>query len=78
MADVEMKDATTGENKAKAPVKSSKGPAADGGDSKKRFEVKKVSDTASICLGVPLKLALVECCCSLGLGHCRGQLCHLP
>lgn len=42
MADVEMKDAAAAENKAKAPVKAAKGGAVEGGDSKKRFEVKKV------------------------------------
>lgn len=54
MADVEMQDAAAGENKAKAPVKSSKGPAVDGGDSKKRFEVKKVSATTSMGLDTSL------------------------
>jgi hypothetical protein len=43
MADVEMKDAAVAETKAKVPVKASKGGAAEGGDNKKRFEVKKVS-----------------------------------
>jgi hypothetical protein len=43
MADVEMKDASLTETKAKAPVKASKGGAAEGSDTKKRFEVKKVN-----------------------------------
>lgn len=43
MADVEMADASASTEKSKAPVKSSKGGAAEAGDSKKRFEVKKVS-----------------------------------
>lgn len=41
MADVEMQDAAPA--KTKAPVKAPKGAAADAaGDSKKKFEVKKV------------------------------------
>jgi hypothetical protein len=45
MADVEMADANaaTEQSKSKAPVKASKSGAAEGGDTKKRFEVKKVS-----------------------------------
>lgn len=42
MADVEMADASASTEKSKAVVKSSKGGAAEAGDSKKRFEVKKV------------------------------------
>lgn len=43
MADVEMADATASpESKSKTPVKASKSAPADGGDAKKRFEVKKV------------------------------------
>ena len=42
MADVEMKDAAPAEAKAKVPVKASKAGAAETGDTKKRFEVKKV------------------------------------
>lgn len=42
MADVEMADASASTDKPKAVVKSSKGGAVEGGDSKKRFEVKKV------------------------------------
>jgi len=42
MADVEMADASASTDKPKAVVKASKGGAAEGGDSKKRFEVKKV------------------------------------
>jgi hypothetical protein len=38
-----MQDAAPAEAKAKGPVKTSKGPATEGGDNKKRFEVKKVS-----------------------------------
>lgn len=42
MADVEMADAAPpSESKSKAPVKASKSGAAEGGDNKKRFEVKK-------------------------------------
>lgn len=42
MADVEMADASASTEKPKAVVKASKGGAVEGGDSKKRFEVKKV------------------------------------
>lgn len=42
MADVEMADASASTEKPKTVVKSSKGGAAETGDSKKRFEVKKV------------------------------------
>lgn len=44
MADIEMADANaaTEEAKSKVPVKASKSGAAEGGDTKKRFEVKKV------------------------------------
>jgi len=42
MADVEFFNATASTDKPKAVVKASKGGAAEGGDSKKRFEVKKV------------------------------------
>src|ERR1700743_724824 len=50
MADVEMKDATPAEGKAKVPVKASKGGPAEAGENKKRFEVKKVSSSANILL----------------------------
>lgn len=45
MADVEMADANaaTEEAKSKAPAKASKSSTTEGGDTKKRFEVKKVS-----------------------------------
>lgn len=73
MADVEMKEASGSAGKGKAVVKGSEGAAADG---KKKFEVKKVQWST---LGTsPRKLQIarltteiVECCCPLGLGHCR-------
>jgi len=51
MADVEMADAVSAaDSKAKTPVKSSKAGASEAaGDSKKRFEVKKVQRDASVC-----------------------------
>ena len=43
MADVEMADAAaSSEAKSKTPAKASKSAVAEGSDSKKRFEVKKV------------------------------------
>jgi hypothetical protein len=69
MADVEMTDAPS---KAKA----SKADTADSG--KKRFEVKKVSTCNSLKTCLTDDDFQVERCCTLGLGHCRRQLCHLP
>ena len=43
-----MKDAAPTETKAKALVKPSKGGAVEGGDSKKRFEVKKVGWSSTL------------------------------
>jgi len=71
MADVEMKDAAPTESKAKAPVKASKGGAVEGGDNKKRFEVKKwnavalwawdiVVDNCAICRNHIMDLC-IEC-----------------
>ncbi|OCT50643.1 RING-box protein 1A [Cladophialophora carrionii] len=71
MADVEMKDASLTEAKAKVPVKASKGGAAEGGDTKKRFEVKKwnavalwawdiVVDNCAICRNHIMDLC-IEC-----------------
>ena len=70
MADVEMTDAPP-------KTKTSKADTADFG--KKRFEVKKVSYILTRFLETKTDLSvLVERCCSLGMGHCRRQLCHLP
>jgi len=71
MADVEMKDAAVAGTKAKVPVKASKGGAAEGGDTKKRFEVKKwnavalwawdiVVDNCAICRNHIMDLC-IEC-----------------
>lgn len=70
MADVEMTDAPP-------KTKTSKADTADSG--KKRFEVKKVSYTFTRFIETKTDLSvLVERCCSLGMGHCRRQLCNLP
>jgi hypothetical protein len=55
MADVEMKDATPAEGKSKVLARTSKGGAAETGDNKKRFEVKKVISIAPRCEMVSLK-----------------------
>ncbi|KIV91221.1 RING-box protein 1 [Exophiala mesophila] len=72
MADVDMPDAgASGEPKAKAPVKSSKSAAAEGGENKKRFEIKKwnavalwawdiVVDNCAICRNHIMDLC-IEC-----------------
>jgi hypothetical protein len=78
MADVEMKDATPAEGKAKVPAKASKGGAAETGDNKKRFEVKKVIYISPMVLNCLTKTSIVECCCSVGLGYRCGQLRYLP
>jgi len=76
MADVDMTD---------APGPSSKKAAADGdvakNDGKKRFEVKKVGGISGTLCCATLSMAdyfPVECCRPLGVGHCGGQLRHLP
>lgn len=69
MADVEMTDAPP---KAKAP----KADTADSG--KKRFEVKKVNSHAARALVQRLTHVTVERRRSVGVGHCRRQLRHLP
>jgi len=80
MADVEMQDAAadTALTKNKTSSKVAKGGAADtAGDSKKRFEVKKVR--AQVFTRETLKLTkAVECRRSMGLGYCSRQLRHLP
>ncbi|EXJ79982.1 E3 ubiquitin-protein ligase RBX1 [Capronia epimyces CBS 606.96] len=73
MADVEMADATTAPaaSKPKTPVKSSKSGTVEGGDGKKRFEVKKwnavalwawdiVVDNCAICRNHIMDLC-IEC-----------------
>lgn len=77
MADVDMTDAPSGST---APVKKGAGKgkigAADaGGSDKKRFEVKKARYT--FCPMSSTDGSLVECSSSMGMGYCRGQLCHL-
>ena len=70
MADVEMTD---------APPKTKTSKADTAADGKKRFEVKKVSCTFNWPIEIKTDLFVsVERCRSLGLGHCRRQLCHLP
>ena len=70
MADVNMTDAP-------APkAKTAKATAGTEGD-KKRFEVKKVGTLTSKSLD-EANVATVERGSSLGLGHCRRQLRHLP
>lgn len=74
MADVEMPDAgASGEGKAKAPVKPSKSTVAEGGENKKRFEVKKVGPAArsQSCVDAMNDSFSVERRRALGLGHCR-------
>ncbi|KAK5226060.1 RING-box protein hrt1 [Exophiala xenobiotica] len=60
MADVEMADANaaTEQSKSKAPVKASKSGAAEGGDTKKRFEVKKASNVKQIKVLLPQRNVL--------------------
>ena len=73
MADVDMPDAgASGEPKAKAPVKSSKSAAAEGGENKKRFEIKKVRPATRLQGRVCAmnNSYSVERRCALGLGHC--------
>lgn len=66
MADVDMTDAPV------PKAKTSKAPAEGSSDGKKRFEVKKVGFQHSrYGLNYLANLCLVECRCSLGLGHCR-------
>jgi len=73
MADVEMADANaaTEEAKSKAPAKASKSSTTEGGDTKKRFEVKKwnavalwawdiVVDNCAICRNHIMDLC-IEC-----------------
>ena len=71
-----MADAnTSSEAKAKSVVKSSKSAAAEGGDNKKRFEVKKVGegpeDSRRGGLARLMTSKLVECRGALGMGHRR-------
>jgi hypothetical protein len=77
MADVDMTDAPSAST---APVKkaASKAKGAEGGDGKKRFEVKKVDSYQTMYwLSGELMNELVERSSSLGLGYCRRQLCNL-
>ena len=52
------------------------GPSGAPGKERKRFEVKTLIPVGRY----HSKLGSgeeVECCCTVGLGHCGGQLCHL-
>jgi len=74
MADVDMTDVPSGSS---APVKKAAGKAKAGGDGgadgKKRFEVKKVGDSAASFLPAfaAANISTVERGSSLGLGHRR-------
>lgn len=77
MADVEMQDATA-PAKSKVLSKAGKPGAAEAaGDSKKKFEVKKVR-CEDAWLQTCTNWLLVECRCSMGLGYRRRQLRYLP
>ena len=78
MADVEMADGAPADTKTKVPVKASKSGTAEGGDTKKRFEVKKVGLAIRLRSNSYADTLTVERRGSLGLGHRRRQLCHLP
>jgi hypothetical protein len=81
MADVEMADADTGAApvESKKMVKGSKSGAAEtASDSKKRFEVKKVSLPCLDAWPAFSNDITVERSRAVGLGHCRRQLCYLP
>ena len=81
MADVDMPDAgpSTPVKASKTSLKSSKAGASEGiVDGKKRFEVKKVKEASmSPSEMSPDRFVLVECCSSMGVGYCGGQLCYL-
>jgi hypothetical protein len=70
MADVDMTDAPS---TSAAPTKkvASKAKAGEGGDGKKRFEVKKVRFLGQENRHTEAELIIVERGSFMGLGHCR-------
>jgi hypothetical protein len=71
MADVDMTDAPSTSAAPTKKVASKAKNGADGGDGKKRFEVKKVSLSGCEAKDLRTKLLIVECGGSMGLGYCR-------
>lgn len=72
-----MKEASTGASAKGKAVSKSTDSAVDG---KKKFEVKKVHNNRHLQSSVAQLtiVYLVECRGAVGVGYCRGQLCHLP
>jgi RING-box protein 1 len=71
MADVDMTDAPSTSAAPTKKVASKAKNGTEGGDGKKRFEVKKVSLYAHEAKDLRAKLLIVECGRSVGLGYCR-------
>ena len=79
MADIDMTDAPSASTaSAKNAVGKSKADGAEGGEGKKRFEVKKVGHLQLLSRSSGANTLTVERSGSLGLGYSGRQLCYLP